>query len=205
MASLARAAVVVALGCTGLVGVGAGTAHAVMPYTCTPQQALSPDTVQPGDTVTDVLTCFTPFDEITGVLFSRPRHLFDVTADANGSATVTFQVPQDVCGDHTVVARGDSGETVSTPITITGCRNRHDDGRRVRRDRPCDDWRDPSFWFHNCDTADRGWETGFDAAYTAPLPAHHSSDRTMAGVVGLGLVGPALLGGGVLIARRRAR
>jgi len=204
MARLARAAVAVALGCTGFVGIGAGTAHAVMPYTCTPQQNLNPDTANPGDTVTDVLTCFAPGDEITGTLFSRPRHLFHVTADGNGSATVTFRVPGDVCGDHTVVATGDSGESVSSALTIENCR-RHHDGGRDRRDRPCDDWRDPSFWFHNCDTADHGWDTGFDAAYTAPLPAHHSETRTMAGVVGLGLLTPALLGGGMLIARRRAR
>jgi hypothetical protein len=205
MAGFARGALGVAVGCTALMGVGTGVAHAA-PYSCTgqaPQQALSTETPQPGDTVTDQLSCFAASETVTGLFFSTPQHLFTVQTDAAGSATVTFQVP-DACGEHTVVARGAAGDHAATTITVAGeCRHRnHHHG--ARRDRDCGDWRDPGFWIHNCDTADDGWDTGFDAAYTAPLPAHHSSNTTMAGVVGLVLLTPALIGGGLVIARRRS-
>jgi hypothetical protein len=203
VAGFARAALGVAVGCTALVGVGAGTAHAA-PYACTgqaPQQALSTETPEAGDTVTDVLTCFDPNEQVTGLFFSTPQRIFAVTTDGTGSATATFQVPAGACGDHTVVARGEDGDRAATPITVAGCRHRNHGGGHGN----CHDWRDPGFWIKNCDTPNGGWETGFDAAYSAPLPVQHSSNTTMAGVVGLGLLTPVLLGGGVLIARRRSR
>lgn len=206
MAGFVRTALGVAVSCTALVGMGAGTAFAA-PYDATAMQFLSTETPQPGDTVTDTLSGWGSGETITVFFFSSPQRLFTVIADVSGSASRDFVVPADACGDHTVVAKGSLGERVVTSITVAGeCHNNHHDGAgRSRRDSDCEDWRDPGYWIKNCDTPDDGWDSGFDAAYSAPLPAQHSSNKTMAGVVGLGLLTPALLSGGLLIARRRGR
>jgi hypothetical protein len=210
MTGFARTALGVALGCTAVLGFGAGTANAT-PYSNTAAQALSTETPQPGDTVTDVLTGFAPNEVITGLFFSSPQHIFTVTTDGTGAATATFQVPDHACGGHTVVAQGAGGERVATPITVGGdCphRNHHDGSVRPRHNADCADWRDPGFWVHNCDSegGDDGFEDGWydDTAYTGSLPAQHSN-TSLAGIVGLGMLAPALLGGGMLIARRRGR
>jgi hypothetical protein len=187
-----------------MMSVGATAAQAVTPYSCTTEQALSTQVARVGQTVTAVLTCFDAGEVITGSLFSAPQQVFSVTADANGSATAPFVIPNTACGLHTVVANGQtSGKQSATPLRIVGCGGHH---HRHHGSQFCRDWRDPGYWIEHCDTEDHhGWDDGFDAAYSAPLAAGHTSHSSAIGVAGLGMVAPLLLGGSVMIARRRKR
>lgn len=119
-----RFALTVMLICAFL-GFGAAAASAqVYP----PQQAsvtASAHTVGPGATVTFVATGFRVGSTVTFTIFSTPRVLGTAVADANGTATLTVQLPSDLPpGDHVVKASGIDPQgnplTVSTPITIVG-------------------------------------------------------------------------------------
>jgi hypothetical protein len=63
-------------------------------------------------------TGFAAGEAVTVVLHSTPRELGTVTADANGLASITFELlASDGAGEHSVVFTGPSG-TVTVPFTL---------------------------------------------------------------------------------------
>ena len=64
------------------------------------------------------VTGFAPGEQVTVTLFSTPRELGTVTADASGNASITFEVlASDGAGEHRVQFSGPSG-TFSVPFTL---------------------------------------------------------------------------------------
>jgi LPXTG-motif cell wall-anchored protein len=87
--------------------------------------AASDTTVEPGQPVTISARTFCAGCPVTFMLFSEPINLGTVDADANGVATITFTVPEELsAGTHTVEASGTGADgqplTVTTTITVTG-------------------------------------------------------------------------------------
>jgi hypothetical protein len=82
----------------------------------TPGQGANSD-VAPGE-VTIGAAGFAPGESVTATLFSTPRPLGTVVADAGGTVSVTFTISAaDGAGLHHVVFEGPSG-TVSVPFTL---------------------------------------------------------------------------------------
>jgi len=68
--------------------------------------------------------CVAPNETVTGTFDLRhPQQVFQVTTAADGTATVTFEVPGDACHEHTVTAVGaTSNKTATAPLHVIGCR-----------------------------------------------------------------------------------
>ena len=92
------------------------TTPGLSPSTC--QGSVAPGTqVGPG-MVTFCASGFRSGEQVTVTLFSTPRGLGTVTAAANGTATITFELlASDGAGGHRVQFSGPSG-TVSVPFTL---------------------------------------------------------------------------------------
>ena len=77
----------------------------------------------PGGTLTAKLPGFAPDADVAVTLHSTPVDLGTVKADGAGLATVTFAVPSDFTGTHSVEGTGmgpdESEITVSATFTVT--------------------------------------------------------------------------------------
>ena len=83
------------------------------------------DTTAPGRKVVKVLTGFQPFEVVTVTLHSTPQTVGTFTADASGTVTVSFTVPEGTpAGEHTLVYEGSMGtyfqESLTVSATTTG-------------------------------------------------------------------------------------
>lgn len=76
-------------------------------------------TLSPGATMTVVASGYASNEVVTFVINAGSQTMGLVRADALGIAKVTWTIPSDFTpGDHTVVAIGTTGKTLSMPVTV---------------------------------------------------------------------------------------
>lgn len=81
----------------------------------------------PGDTVTGTVSGAAAEEELDVSLHSDPVDLGTVTADADGTAALSFEVPEAEPGEHTVVVEGASGRA-EAPLEVLAAAPGTDDG-----------------------------------------------------------------------------